>query len=112
MVRRNNEDRRLRDASFFFRVEDSPFPYDHSLRIAQNHIRQIKLPAHSLGAIGRINGKRSKAGAFFLNFIVEIAIFRQLAETKRSPVPAVKNEDSRAGGHQISQLLRNALGIR
>ncbi len=111
MVRRNDEDRWFRDPALFFRVEHTPFPYDHSLRVAQNHIRQIKLPAQSLGTIGRINGKRCEGGACFLNFIVEIAIFRQLAKTKRSPVPAVKKEDARAGGHQIGQLSRDAPGI-
>jgi hypothetical protein len=85
-----------RYAATFFLVQDSPLANHPPVDIAQDRKGKTPLLSDRLGHNRRINGHRSQSSAS-ANLGINIAILGQLAETKRSPVPAIEQEHERTG---------------
>jgi hypothetical protein len=110
-VRRENEDRRFRDPSFFARIVYVPLAHDVASRIRQNWKGKTKVVAHGLRLFGRVdrNGYQGRAGGTQRR--IEVAIFRQLAKAERSPVASIEENDERSGSRKPRQALRSSRGI-
>lgn len=107
----DDEHRRLGDPALFFRVINAPRAHDRALRVAQDRKREVQRFADALRffrAVNRHSRQRRSCGSY-----VDLvnAIIRQLAEAKRSPVPAVENQHQRIRGAEAGEQLRSAGGI-
>jgi hypothetical protein len=105
-TRGDHEDRRLRDAPVLARVENIPLSDDASIGVTQDGERELELAAKTFRLVGAVDGDCDDFGSGGANLIVAIAILRQLAETERSPAPAIKDEHDRPGSNERRQPAR------
>jgi hypothetical protein len=80
-------------------VVDVPFPNHAACCIAQDHERQPQVPPHRFGGLRRINRHGGKISAGGPDFVIVVAVIRQLAEAEGSPVAAIEEEHKRASGN-------------
>ena len=99
----NHEDGWFGDAASFSRVVDVPVLDHASFRVAQNWKRQCELGSQGLRCFARIHRNSHQARARRPDFRIVFAIIRQLAEAKRSPIPAIEEQNQ-------SPLLGDQLG--
>jgi hypothetical protein len=86
------------DAAFFLPVIEIPFAHNLVFHIAKDRERNRIAAAHFFAAGGRVHRQRDQIRARDPEFLRVFAELRQLAETERSPVSAIKNQDERAVG--------------
>jgi hypothetical protein len=91
----DDEDGRLRDAALLPRVVDIPLLNDAPFGVAQNRKREPQLAPHCFRFRGRIDGYGRDAGPGRGDFCVVVAVIRQLAEAKRSPIAAIEEQHER-----------------
>lgn len=82
----------------FAPVENIPLLHGEAIGVTQNRERESKLAAKAFRLLGAIDGDCDDIGSGGANLIVVIAIVRQLAEAKWSPVPAIKEEHDGPAG--------------
>ncbi len=111
-VGRQNKYSRLGNATLFVRTIDTPLPHHAASRVRQNGKRKPQVPPYGLGFLGSIYGNGHHVRARSTQFWVKVAIFRQLAETERSPVPAVEQKNQRSGRSQFGKASLLARGVR
>jgi hypothetical protein len=111
-IGRQDEYRWLGNASFFIRVVNAPFLHDATLAVGEDGERQLHLLPHRLRLLRGIHGNSHQAGPGGTNSLVVLAIFRQLAETKGSPVAAIEQEDQRTTGRELRQPAWRAGRVR
>jgi hypothetical protein len=88
----DNEQGRLCDAAPLAGVVDVPFPNHPPRRVAQDHERQPQVPPHRFGRLRRIDRYADNISAGGPDFVIVVAIIRQLAEAEGSPMSAVEEE--------------------
>lgn len=91
-VAANDENCGFGDPSLFAPVIDIPVLNDASFRIAQNGEWQTELATQGFGSFRRIHRDAGKGRAGRTDFLVMLAIIRQLAEAERSPRAAIEDE--------------------
>ncbi len=84
----------------FFGVQETPSTDHFLLRIAQNWKRQFVLASYPIRLLRGIHGQRGNVNTEAAEVIGKVTEFRQLAETKRSPVAAIEDEQKCAIAQQ------------
>lgn len=95
----------------FFGVEEAPGTDHVPLRIAENWKRQFVLAPHPLRLLRGIYGQRGNVNTEGAEVIGEVAKFRQLTETKRSPVATIEDEQKWSIGQQRRKGAGRAGGV-
>ena len=93
LVEIDHEDGWFGDAASFSRVVDVPVFDNASFRIAQNRKRQCELSSQGLRCFARIDRNSHQARARRPDVRIVFAIIRQLAEAKRSAIPAIEEQN-------------------
>src|SRR5487761_233515 len=89
----DNENRRAGYPAFLFRVVNIPLLHDEAFPVRQNWKWEAQFAAHGFGFFRRVDRDSGDVCTRSANFIVMVAIVRQLAEAERSPMPAKEDED-------------------
>jgi len=92
-VRTDDKDRRFRDTTPLARIVDIPLPDQAPLCVTQDRKWQRELFPQDFRLFRRIRGNGDEFSTGRANFIVVVAVIRQLANTKRSPATAIEEQD-------------------
>lgn len=106
-----DENRRFGNAAFLLGVVNVPLLDNATICVAQDAEGQAQFAPHGFGFVGRVDGDRDEICAARTNFLIVVAIIRQLAETEGSPMAPIEKEDKRATGGQFGEAPRRARGI-
>ena len=97
----DDENGRLRDAAFLASIINIPL-LDHApLRVGKDRKRQLKFSPDCFRFLGWINRNCDEVGTGRANFAIVLPVLRQLAKTKRSPMPSIKQDNKRAAGGEL-----------
>ncbi len=101
----------LGDAASFTRIENAPC-FDHlAPSIREDGERKAQLAPYRRGLLRRVHGNGGDRGSGALEAGEVVAVLRQLAEAKGSPMPAIKNQYDGTARRQLREPPRAALGI-
>jgi hypothetical protein len=107
----DDENRRLGNPALFLRVVPAPLTHQFPARVAKEGERQAQLLPQGFGALRLVHRDGNNVGAGGANLIIVVAVFRQLAKAKRSPMPAVEKNHLRPCGDQFLQPVKLPAGI-
>ncbi len=97
-----------RDSTVLARIEQSIRRDDLAAGVAQNRKPDSHLAAKRLRARRVVDGNPDERGARSAKLFVVRRIFRQLAEAKGSPMPAVEKHHTHAARAQLRETARRA----
>ena len=106
-----DENRRFGNAAFLPGIVNVPVLDYTTICVAQDGERQMQFAPHGFRFFGRVDGDRGEICAARTNFLIVVAVIRQLAETEGSPMASIEKEDKRATGGQLGKAPRRARGI-
>lgn len=110
-IRVDDEDRRPGDSAELTWIKDIPCLDEAAIGVAQDAKGQLKVAAETFRAFGAVDGDRDDVGSRRPNLFVVVAVVRQLTETKRSPVPAIEDQNDRLGRNELREPPGRAVGI-
>lgn len=106
-----DENRRFGNAAFLLGIVDVPVLDYTTICVAQDGERQMQFAPNGFRFFGRVDGNRDEICAARTNFLIVVAVIRQLAETEGSPMASIEYEGKRATGGQLGKAPRRARGI-
>lgn len=106
-----DENRRFGNAAFLPGIVNVPVLDYTTICVAQDGERQMQFAPHGFRFFGRVDGDRGEICAARTNFLIVVAVIRQLAETEGSPMASIEKKDKRAIGGQFGEAPRRARGI-
>lgn len=102
----------LRDTPVFPWVVKTPLLHDTAVGVSQDREGQGEVSPQRLRLCGCIDGDDDQISARSADGVVVIAVVRQLAVTKRSPMASIEQQDHRPARHEGREPPWRTAGVR